>query len=139
MQSWLWPLIMLFVAIDLFVVFLVIARVRARTTVEVSGKPVSFDLFSVLAVIRTSAKEIDDSVTEFMRGNFSGQKEQLPQALGGAVERARSLIASHDMKIDEEMLRSFVVHIVATHKFAPRADIVTAMNAVPRPEASATS
>ena len=136
MSSGFWPWIAIVVAIDLVVVFYFISRIRSRS-VSVGGRTI--DLFSVLGLIKTSAKELDDTVTEFMRGNFSGDKEQLPRALAGAMDRARSFIAARQVGVDEDLLRGFVIHIVSAHKFATPAEVAAAMKQVPKPEPTAAT
>jgi hypothetical protein len=136
MSSWFWPWIAVVVAIDLLVVLYFISRIRSRS-VSVGGR--TFDLFSALALIKDSAQELDQTVTEFMRGNFSGDKEQLPRALGGAMDRARSFIAARQIGVDEDVLRGFVTHIVSAHKFGTPAEVAAAMRQVPRPEPTAAT
>jgi len=129
----------LFVIFDVVMVLFFVNRVSSTLSSKLGSgavNPSGSGLMGLLSFIRGAATELDRAIVEYLQANYSGHKEQLPEALRGAVERARSLALSKSVTVDEDTLRTLVVQIAVSHKIASRADALEAMRsltATPQP------
>ena len=124
MPNWVWIVTAVVIA-DVVVFLIMYPRIKGPLQ----------ELFANLTGMRKLANELDQIVTEHMQANWSGHREQLPQALGTLLERARALAAAKGVGLGEDALRAVVVRMVAAKRFAGLNEAASAMDSVPRADA----
>jgi hypothetical protein len=114
--------------LPLFAILVLLALVtRVKLSVAVSGGKVPLAF----------ARELRSMTTDYLRVNWSGQAEDLHQALRPLLEKARALALERGVPIDEDMLRAVLVQAVSAERLAKRPQLEAAMDSIARPTSRA--
>jgi hypothetical protein len=113
--------IVMMVAVDVAVLLLILRR---RSKPALGQATVDF------ARIHQLTRAAEERMVDYIHANYSGNAEQLPGALGGAIEIARQTAREQLVPLDDEGLRLVVTTTVCAHKFASRAEVAKALTAL---------
>jgi len=111
-------LIVMMVAVDVAVLLLILRR---RSKPALGQATVDF------ARIHQLTRAAEERMVDYLAENYSGNAEQLPVALRGAIEIARQTAREQLVPLDDEGLRLVVTTTVCAHKIASRADVAKAL------------
>lgn len=118
MPQWMGLLIVMMVAVDVAVLLLILRR---RSKPALGQATVDF------ARIHQLTRAAEERMVDYLAENYSGNAEQLPVALRGAIEIARQTAREQLVPLDDEGLRLVVTTTVCAHKFASRAEVTKAL------------
>jgi len=121
MPSWVWPALAAFIALDLVVTTLILRKVAARG-VRLGG--VDFSR------LRPLADAMHERVGSYLRANYSGQSEQLPQVLDALLPELRAIAREQGMEVDDDTLRAALVVSVSSHGLANPREMREALDKV---------
>jgi hypothetical protein len=107
--SWFWPALVAFVVFDLVVTALVLRKVAPRS-LRVGG--IDF------ARLRPLSDAMHERVGSYLRANYSGRPEQLPEVIDALLPELRALAREQDVDIDDETLKAALVVSVSSHGLA---------------------
>ncbi len=124
MPGWFWIVLAVSVVGEVLTVWLVLQRVRER-----QGGFADLDF----GALRQLSGAIEQSVTEHLAANWSGDTAALPAALETLLPKVRELVRVSGLALDERAVRLLVTHAIAGHKLARRGDVLRALDGIPRP------
>ena len=117
MPQWMALLIAVMVVVDIAVLVLLLRR---RAKPALGRAAVDF------ARIHQLTRAAEERIVGHLQANYGGNPAQLPEALRGAVEIARTTAGEQLMPLDNDGLRLVVTTTVCAHKFASRAEVAKA-------------
>jgi hypothetical protein len=126
MPPWLWPLILLLILSDVFVILFLLNR-RARLALGGSGGDPRLDI----ARLRRLGEKAQERIVRHMESSYSGNVEDLPRALEGALAIARQIAQEELITLDDHGLRVMVTASVCGRHLAPRDAVVRALAKLP--------
>lgn len=109
----------------LFIISFLAVTTRVRGTFTVS-------IQSVKGLVEF-ARELKPVAIEYLKVNWSGQPEDLHRALGPLLVKARAMAADRGIVMDEDLLRTTLVQIIAAQRLVKRSQLAAAMDSVERP------
>lgn len=121
MPRWMGLLIVIMLVVDVGVLFLILRR---RSRPALGQAAVDF------ARIHQLTRASEERIVGHFEASYGGRPEQLPEALGGAIEIARQIARDQLVPLDEEGLRLVVTATVTARKFASRAEVAKAFAAL---------
>lgn len=128
MPQWMGLLIVVMVVVDVAVLVLIFRR---------RGKPALGQAAVDFARIHQLTRAAEERMVGHFEASYSGNPEQLPEALREAVEIARQTARDQLVPLDDEGLRLVVTATVTAHKFATRAEVAKAFASLPQNSAAA--
>jgi hypothetical protein len=131
MPDWLIPVIVVDLIITVAVVWFVVQRRRQRMG---GGGP---DLATTVGGLIGGFKEMaafanerHARIGEYMRANWSGAPEQLPQVLGSLLEELEREALHRNISLDRDMLKTLVATSLRHHRIGRATDVGNALQKV---------
>ena len=100
MPSWFWPAFAAFVVFDIVVTALILRKVAAGG-LRLGG--IDF------ARLRPLSAAMNERVGSYLRANYSGETDQLPQVLDALLPELRALAREKGIEVDDDTLRAALV------------------------------
>jgi len=119
MPVWFWSIIAAILVVDGVVLSSAVRRRLAKQGLDFTK-------------LRAVSKLVHERVGDYMRANYGGNLDQLPQALSGLLPIADDVARSNGCTLDRHTLELLVKTSVASHRFATRAQVEAALERVPR-------
>jgi hypothetical protein len=79
------------------------------------------------------ARDLKPTVVEYLKTSWSGQPEDLHRALGPLLDKARAMAAERGITMDEDLLRTTLVQIIAAERLVKRSQLTAAMDSIAHP------
>src|SRR5262245_27271558 len=117
------PSMFLLLAFVIGVVAIWIVARHVKLKVELNLQRSGVDLRSLLAF----TKERHDRIGEYMRANWSGTAEHLPQVLRSLLEELERDVRARGLAIDRESLKSMMAASIRAHRIGPAKELGEAM------------
>lgn len=106
MPSWFWPAFAAFIVIDVVITALILRRVAAGG-LRLGG--VDF------ARLRPLSDAMHQRVGSYLRANYNGQPDHLPQVLDTLLPELRTMLREQGLEVDDDTLKAALVVSAATH------------------------
>ena len=120
MPIWFWGILALILVVDAGVIATMVRRQLAKQGLSFTK-------------LRAVSKLVHERAGEFMRANYSGHLDDLPQALGSFLPLADDLARSNGCNLTPHTIELMVKTSVVTHRIATRPQVEAAMAKVEHP------
>ena len=71
---------------------------------------------------------VEERIADFMRANYSGDPEQLPDAMRGMVPLVEEFARERNIALDRYMIEAMIATCLVMHKLAPHAAVDKALS-----------
>ena len=126
MPNWFWSIIAAFLVVDVVVLSVSVRRRLAQQGLDFTK-------------LRAVSKLVHLRVGDYMRANYSGNPDQLPQALSGLLPIADEIARGSGCKLDSHTLELMVKTSIVSHRLATRPEVEAALERVEIEDRRATA
>lgn len=114
---------LIFILADALVLFFVFRKVAAKGIQTAAGGE-HIDVGQLVAF----SKQIHEETGRWLQANYSGDPAQLPEAIHGLMELARTRATENGLRLDDDVLRKLVETSALHHHAGKAAEIRTALD-----------